>query len=134
MPARISILDPENEASIDRHPTVKGDYELAHRRARQGHEQVKCKAVIVPDPEHPEDKIEVYGDTEVQGGTGGPTPWVSTFDLTDDGIENGVAVSVLAWLENSSGTLIAGPDEFAKYMAKSDTDLGATMKAVGIVK
>ena len=28
----------------------------------------------------------------------------------------------------------AGPDEFAKFMAKSDADLGATMKAVGIVK
>jgi len=28
----------------------------------------------------------------------------------------------------------AGPDDFAKFMAKSDADLGATMKAVGIVK
>jgi len=26
------------------------------------------------------------------------------------------------------------PDDYAKFMAKSDTDLGATMKAVGIVK
>jgi len=32
------------------------------------------------------------------------------------------------------GVIYAGPDEFAKFMAKSDTDLGATMKAVGIVK
>ncbi|MBP8295791.1 MAG: tripartite tricarboxylate transporter substrate binding protein [Burkholderiales bacterium] len=32
------------------------------------------------------------------------------------------------------GVIYAGPDDFAKYMAKSDTDLGATMKAVGIVK
>ena len=27
-----------------------------------------------------------------------------------------------------------GPDEFGRFMAKSDTDLGATMKAVGIAK
>ena len=26
------------------------------------------------------------------------------------------------------------PDDFAKYMAKSDADMGATMKAVGIAK
>jgi tripartite-type tricarboxylate transporter receptor subunit TctC len=32
------------------------------------------------------------------------------------------------------GVLYAPPDEFAKFMAKSDADLGATMKAVGIVK
>src|SRR5437867_8222765 len=32
------------------------------------------------------------------------------------------------------GVIYEGPDEFAKFMAKSDTDLGATMKAVGIVK
>jgi len=32
------------------------------------------------------------------------------------------------------GIVYAGPDEFAKYMAKSDVDLGATMKAVGIAK
>jgi tripartite-type tricarboxylate transporter receptor subunit TctC len=32
------------------------------------------------------------------------------------------------------GVIYAGPDEYAKFMAKSDTDLGATMKAVGIVK
>ena len=32
------------------------------------------------------------------------------------------------------GVIYAGPDEFAKFMAKSDTDLGATMKAVGIAK
>ncbi|MBK8740967.1 MAG: tripartite tricarboxylate transporter substrate binding protein [Betaproteobacteria bacterium] len=32
------------------------------------------------------------------------------------------------------GVIYAGPEDFAKYMAKSDTDLGATMKAVGIVK
>ena len=32
------------------------------------------------------------------------------------------------------GVVYAGPDEFATFMAKSDTDLGATMKAVGIAK
>ena len=32
------------------------------------------------------------------------------------------------------GVIYAEPDEFAKFMAKSDADLGATMKAVGIVK
>ena len=32
------------------------------------------------------------------------------------------------------GVIYAGPDEFAKWMAKSSADLGATMKAVGIVK
>ena len=32
------------------------------------------------------------------------------------------------------GVLYAGPDEFATFMAKSDADLGATMKAVGIAK
>jgi tripartite-type tricarboxylate transporter receptor subunit TctC len=32
------------------------------------------------------------------------------------------------------GVIYEGPDEFAKFMAKSDADLGATMKAVGIVK
>lgn len=32
------------------------------------------------------------------------------------------------------GIIYASPDDFAKYMAKSDADLGATMKAVGIVK
>jgi tripartite-type tricarboxylate transporter receptor subunit TctC len=32
------------------------------------------------------------------------------------------------------GVIYQGPDDFAKYMAKSDVDLGATMKAVGIVK
>jgi hypothetical protein len=32
------------------------------------------------------------------------------------------------------GVIYEGPDDFAKYMAKSDSDLGATMKAVGIVK
>ncbi len=32
------------------------------------------------------------------------------------------------------GVVYLGPDEFGKFMAKSDTDLGATMKAVGIVK
>ncbi|HZN46960.1 MAG TPA: tripartite tricarboxylate transporter substrate binding protein, partial [Ramlibacter sp.] len=29
------------------------------------------------------------------------------------------------------GVIYAGPDEFAKFMAKSDSELGATMKAVG---
>src|SRR5437868_9936344 len=32
------------------------------------------------------------------------------------------------------GVIYQGPDDFAKFMAKADTDLGATMKAVGIVK
>ena len=32
------------------------------------------------------------------------------------------------------GVVYAGPDDFAKMMAQSDADLGATMKAVGIVK
>jgi tripartite-type tricarboxylate transporter receptor subunit TctC len=32
------------------------------------------------------------------------------------------------------GVIYAAPEEFARYMAKSDTELGATMKAVGIVK
>jgi tripartite-type tricarboxylate transporter receptor subunit TctC len=32
------------------------------------------------------------------------------------------------------GVIYEGPDEFAKFMAKADADLGATMKAVGIVK
>jgi len=32
------------------------------------------------------------------------------------------------------GVVYQGPDDFAKYMAKSDADLGATMKAVGLVK
>ena len=32
------------------------------------------------------------------------------------------------------GVIYAPPEEFATFMAKSDTDLGATMKAVGIVK
>ena len=32
------------------------------------------------------------------------------------------------------GVIFAGPDDFAKFMAKSSTELGATMKAVGLVK
>ena len=32
------------------------------------------------------------------------------------------------------GIIYAEPEEFSKFMAKSDSDLGATMKAVGIVK
>ena len=32
------------------------------------------------------------------------------------------------------GVIYRGPDDFAKFMAKSDADLGATMKAVGIAK
>ena len=32
------------------------------------------------------------------------------------------------------GVVYAGPDDFGKFMAKSDTELGATMKAVGIAK
>ncbi|CAN5884600.1 tripartite tricarboxylate transporter substrate binding protein [soil metagenome] len=32
------------------------------------------------------------------------------------------------------GVVYAGPEDFGKYMAKSDAELGATMKAVGIAK
>ena len=32
------------------------------------------------------------------------------------------------------GVIYAGPEDFGKYMAKSDAELGATMKAVGIAK
>jgi len=32
------------------------------------------------------------------------------------------------------GVVYANADEFGKYMAKSDAELGATMKAVGIAK
>lgn len=32
------------------------------------------------------------------------------------------------------GVIYAGPDEFGRFMAKSDAELGATMKAVGIAK
>jgi tripartite-type tricarboxylate transporter receptor subunit TctC len=32
------------------------------------------------------------------------------------------------------GVIYAEPDEFAKFMAKSDSELGATMKAVGLAK
>ncbi|MEO6362479.1 MAG: tripartite tricarboxylate transporter substrate binding protein [Caldimonas sp.] len=32
------------------------------------------------------------------------------------------------------GVVYLGPDEFGRFMAKADTELGATMKAVGIVK
>jgi len=32
------------------------------------------------------------------------------------------------------GVIYAGPEDFARYMAKSDADLGATMKAVGLAK
>ena len=32
------------------------------------------------------------------------------------------------------GVVYLGPEEFGRFMAKSDADLGATMKAVGIVK
>jgi tripartite-type tricarboxylate transporter receptor subunit TctC len=32
------------------------------------------------------------------------------------------------------GVIYQGPDDFARFMAKSDADLGATMKAVGIAK
>jgi tripartite-type tricarboxylate transporter receptor subunit TctC len=32
------------------------------------------------------------------------------------------------------GTIWAGPDDFAKFMARSDADIGAVMKAVGIAK
>ncbi len=32
------------------------------------------------------------------------------------------------------GVIYAGPDGFAKFMVKSNTELGATMKAVGLVK
>jgi tripartite-type tricarboxylate transporter receptor subunit TctC len=32
------------------------------------------------------------------------------------------------------GVTYAGPEDFGKFMAKSDAELGATMKAVGIAK
>jgi tripartite-type tricarboxylate transporter receptor subunit TctC len=32
------------------------------------------------------------------------------------------------------GIIYQGPDDFARFMAKADADLGATMKAVGIAK
>ena len=32
------------------------------------------------------------------------------------------------------GVIYMGPQDFAKFMAKSDTELGATMKAVGLIK
>jgi hypothetical protein len=32
------------------------------------------------------------------------------------------------------GVIYAGPDDFGRFMAKSDAELGATMKAVGIAK
>ena len=32
------------------------------------------------------------------------------------------------------GVIYAGPDDFAKFMVKSNSELGATMKAVGLVK
>jgi tripartite-type tricarboxylate transporter receptor subunit TctC len=32
------------------------------------------------------------------------------------------------------GVIYKSPDDFAKFMVKSDTELGATMKAVGLVK
>jgi tripartite-type tricarboxylate transporter receptor subunit TctC len=32
------------------------------------------------------------------------------------------------------GVIYAGPEDFGRFMAKSDTDLGATMRAVGLVK
>ena len=32
------------------------------------------------------------------------------------------------------GVIYAGPEDFGRFMAKSDTDLGATMKAAGLVK
>ncbi len=32
------------------------------------------------------------------------------------------------------GVVYLGPDDFGKFMARSDADLGATMKAVGIAK
>jgi hypothetical protein len=32
------------------------------------------------------------------------------------------------------GVIWAGPQDAAKFMAKSDSDLGAVMKAVGIAK
>jgi tripartite-type tricarboxylate transporter receptor subunit TctC len=32
------------------------------------------------------------------------------------------------------GVIYAGPEDFGRFMAKSDADLGATMKAVGLAK
>ena len=39
-----------------------------------------------------------------------------------------------SWRSAASASIYAPPEDFAKFMAKSDADLGATMKAVGIVK
>jgi tripartite-type tricarboxylate transporter receptor subunit TctC len=32
------------------------------------------------------------------------------------------------------GVIYGGPDDMAKFMAKSDAEMGVTMKAVGLVK
>lgn len=32
------------------------------------------------------------------------------------------------------GVIYAAPDDFVKFMAKSDAEFGTTMKAVGLVK
>jgi len=37
-------------------------------------------------------------------------------------------------VQRGYGVIYQGPDDFAKYMANSDADLGATMKAVGLAK
>ena len=39
-----------------------------------------------------------------------------------------------SWPAAASASIYAGPEEFGKFMAKSDAELGATMKAVGIAK
>ena len=39
-----------------------------------------------------------------------------------------------SWPAAASAWSTSGPDEFGRFMAKSDADLGATMKAVGIAK
>ena len=40
----------------------------------------------------------------------------------------------MALVEQGYGVIYAGPDDFAKFMAKSNAELGATMKAVGLIK
>ena len=37
-------------------------------------------------------------------------------------------------LSRGLGVIYGGPDDMAKFMAKSDAEMGVTMKAVGLVK
>jgi valyl-tRNA synthetase len=48
--------------------------------------------------------------------------WVASKDYTDFMASRGF------------GVIYASSEEFGKFMAKSDAELGATMKAVGLVK